>query len=87
MRFTRIRSVGCSFEAWNRAEIFIDGAQFVFGQTLEIRPRHDQQQVPIEGLLGRGIVTDPSRRRGARSECVLCAIERPVKLVNSAGIQ
>ena len=63
-------SRGGSFEARNRAEIFIDRAQFVFGQTLEIRPRHDQQQVAIEGLLGRkaigrGRLADVDKAMGA----------------------
>src|SRR5262245_45637606 len=35
-------------DAWNRAQIFIDGAQIAIGHVLIRRPRHDLEQRPVE---------------------------------------
>src|SRR5712671_4994577 len=48
-----------AFDARDRAEIFVDGAEVMFSHVLKIGPWHNLQKIPVEGLWHAARIKDP----------------------------
>ena len=48
-----------AFDARDRPEIFVDGAEVMFSHVLKIGPWHNLQKIPVEGLWHAARIKDP----------------------------
>jgi len=48
-----------AFDARDRPEIFVDGAEVMFSHVLKIGPWHNLQNIPVEGLWHTARINDP----------------------------